>query len=235
MMNSEVLVIEDRTDMQMTIGASLEGVCKLTFVTTLSEAKLVLKTKRFDLCLLDVMLPDGDGFSFCASLRNESSLAQLPLFFLTGRSSTSDKIQAFQLGADDYITKPFDPGELKARVNARLRNGRLQNSSDRGPTTGNLKVVVPTQRVYIEKEDGASILIDLSPIEFRILHYFIRHEDHVISRRQLLDSVWGMNLNVNDRTVDTHVSHLRKKLVGASHQIKAIKGAGYTFRCSNGV
>ena len=230
MTNNEVLIVEDRTDMQMTIGASLQGVCKLTFVSTLAEAREALKSKRFDLCLLDVMLPDGNGFSFCASLRNESSSTQLPLFFLTERSSSSDKIQAFQLGADDYITKPFDPGELKARVSARLRSSQNQGSDAKGTTTGNLKVVVPTQRASIQLDNGSSVTIDLSPIEFRILHYFIRHEDHVISRSQLLEAVWGLNLNVNDRTVDTHVSHLRKKMVGASHEIKAIKGAGYTFR-----
>ncbi len=230
MTNSEVLIVEDRTDMQKTIGASLKGVCKLTFVGTLAEAKNALKTKRFDLCLLDVMLPDGNGFSFCASLRNESSSTQLPLFFLTEKSSLSDKIQAFQLGADDYITKPFDPGELKARVSARLRSGQLQSSDDRGTIAGNIKVVVHTQRASIQQENGSNLTIELSPIEFRILHHFIRHEDHVISRSQLLEAVWGINLNVNDRTVDTHVSHLRKKMVGATHEIKAIKGAGYTFR-----
>ena len=231
MMNSEVLLVEDRTDMQMTIRASLKGACKLTIVSTLAEAKKILRTKRFELCLLDVTLPDGDGFSFCASLRNESnSSTHLPLFFLTEKSSPSDKIQAFQLGADDYITKPFDPGELKARVSARLRKGQLQSSDEQGSTTGNIKIVVPTQRAFVQHEDGSNVAIELSPIEFRILHYFIRHEDHVISRRQVLEAVWGINLNVNDRTVDTHVSHLRKKLVGASHEIKAIKGAGYTFR-----
>ncbi len=230
MTNSEVLVVEDRTDIQKTIGASLKGVCTLTFVSTLADAKKVLKTKKFELCLLDVMLPDGDGFSFCASIRNDNSINQLPLFFLTDKSSSSDKIQAFQLGADDYITKPFDPGELKARVSARLRNGQQQNKDDQGLTTGNLKVIAVTQRAYVQQDNGEHVLIDLSPLEFKILHYFIRHEDHVISRRQLLEAVWGLNLNVNDRTVDTHVSHLRKKMIGASHEIKAIKGAGYTLR-----
>ncbi|MEO6460121.1 MAG: response regulator transcription factor [Bdellovibrionota bacterium] len=234
-MSSEILVIEDQADMQMTIGATLKGVCNLTFVGSLAEAHQALKAKRFDLCLLDIMLPDGDGFSFCAKLRNETSSDELPLFFLTGKSSASDKIQAFQLGADDYITKPFDPGELKARVNARLRNSQAQKNEDRGTTAGNIKVVLSTQRAFIQKENGSSDSIDLSSLEFRILHYFIRRQDYVISRGQLLEAVWGLNLNVNTRTVDTHISHLRKKMAGASHEIKAVKGTGYTLRSKHGV
>jgi two-component system phosphate regulon response regulator PhoB len=152
-------------------------------------------------------------------------LRDLPIIFITGRSEIEDKEMAFSMGADDYIVKPMSTRELRARVLGRLRRAQKVGENF---TVGNLKFELPLQKVIILNGTLESSL-DTTSLEFRILLYFAKHEDHIFSRNQLLTAVWGENVHLLERTVDTHISHLRKKLkeAGSDITIRPIHGSGY--------
>jgi two-component system phosphate regulon response regulator PhoB len=190
------------------------------------EAKKMIHTTAFDLALIDVCLSDGDGFQFCDYIKNDDRLSDLSIIFLTNKGDISSRLLGFSLGADDYISKPFEPLELRARVEAKLKRIKSKNFSI--IRKGNIKVNLSYQKAYLV--DGAlEIDLNLGTNEFRLLCYFLNHENHVLSRRQLLDKVWGDAANVTERTIDTHVYTLRKKLKDHSHYLNSVFGEGYRF------
>jgi two-component system response regulator ResD len=182
--------------------------------------------ERFDVVLLDVMLPDGEGFTLCREIQGDGRHADTAVVFLTARDATEDRIAAFRVGADDYVEKPFDRRELHARVTARLR--RLQGLRDRETTLvrGELRLDLRTQKAAVRDQD-----LDLTPHEFRLLFQLARDEDRPRSRRELMESVWG-NVVVYERTIDSHLSNLRKKLGPCAGYIRSVRGIGYRFSTS---
>ncbi|MGE3260325.1 MAG: response regulator transcription factor [Bacteriovoracia bacterium] len=225
-MQYKVLIVDDEDDHQKVVRKVLDRSCRVVQALTLADADRELLKQNFDLILLDVTLPDGDGFSFYAKLRTQEHTADTPVMFVTSRSDTPNEVMGFSLGAEDYIAKPIDPPRLKARVESRLKLISERRQKEMTLCKGNLKLSVSLQKVSVVNE-GQEIPIDLTPVEFKLLFHLLRHEDQVFSREQLLIAVWDNASEVFDRTVDMHVSKLRKKINLSDFQIKAVHGLGY--------
>jgi len=226
-----VLLIEDNQVTQVIVQSTLKGICRVEVVSTAQEAVARLSQSRFELILLDVNLPDGDGFELYQKIRDMSLNNHAPILFLTAKGARDDKLHGFSLGADDYIVKPFDAVELRLRIAAKLKN--LQRQSP--PTMSEMMQVGPfvinlgAQRISLRQEDGTEIPLELTGNQFKIFFYLIRHQGEIVSREQLLEEIWGTDTHVSDRTVDTHVYAVRKILGDHSEVIKSIHGKGYRF------
>ena len=226
-MKSRVLLIEDEPGLIITLTDRLtsEG---YTVETALDgEAGYErARTEGFDLIILDVMLPRKNGFDVCRDLRQHN--VQTPIIMLTARGQVVDKVVGLKLGADDYLTKPFELLELLARIEALLR--RAPGAADASADTYQFgQVRVDFRRVEVER-DG--VAVELSSLEFKLLHYLIEHRGNVISRNKLLDEVWGYDAMPSTRTVDVHIAWLRQKIeTNPRHPqfILTVHGVGYKF------
>lgn len=225
---NQILAIDDSEEVLLAIEHSLGFQYAVTKARTIHEAKEAISQKAFDLIVLDLGLPDGDGLTLCASLKNDPETKKIPLIMLTGKQQIEDKVLGFTAGADDYIVKPFHPQEFRHRVEARLRELQHKKKEAEVFKVGDLTFDVAKQRVIIDKPNGSQ-MVSLTTLEFRILLFFARRREQVLSRAQLLDSVWGGDINVYDRTIDTHISHIRKKIADSSWKIESVHGAGYRF------
>jgi DNA-binding response OmpR family regulator len=192
-----------------------------------SADNIVLETKKFlpELILMDIALPDKDGFEACSLIKSDPSLKGIPLIFLTSKEKIKDKLLAFKLGAIDYITKPYHDLELIARIENKLPNGQEERSNI---SFGDLKINLATHKVNF-LDEGKYFDLPLSYLEYKILTYFIKNKDMVLSRNTILNNVWGSNTYVTDRTVDVHISSLRKKCPLLSKYFKSVYGYGYKF------
>lgn len=221
-----VLVVEDEESIQALIGFTLEQ-AGFDVVSALSveEALPQLKEALPDVLLLDWMLPGQSGVQLAKQLRQDARTKDLPIILLTARSEDADKETGLNLGADDYLTKPFSPRELVARINALLRRRAPQKTSENIEVEG-LVLNPVEQRVY-----GNGQPLDFGPTEFKLLHFFMTHPERVYSRRQLLDLVWGDHVFVEERTVDVHIRRLRRSLEPSKFDrfIQTVRGAGYRF------
>jgi two-component system phosphate regulon response regulator PhoB len=188
------------------------------------EARALLADNRPDLALIDWMLPDMSGLELTRTLKRDKEFEDLAIIMLTARADERDKVSGLEGGADDYITKPFSPRELVARIKAVLR--RAGNSTDEVVSAGVLEIDAAGHRVLSSGQE-----IKLGPTEYRLLHFLMTHAERVYSRTQLLDRVWGANVYVEERTVDVHIRRLRKALngVSADDYIQTVRGAGYRF------
>jgi two-component system phosphate regulon response regulator PhoB len=186
-----------------------------------ATAKQLILSEDPDLLLLDVMMPGQSGLDLARELRSKESTKELPIIMLTARCSDQDKIRGLDVGADDYITKPFSPGELVARIKALLRRSSIDQSE---LVIDDLRLNPDTREVY-----SADIRIELSPAEFNLLHFLMARPERVFSRAQLLDRVWGEDKYVEDRTVDVHIRRLRAALEPTGHAglIQTVRGVGY--------
>lgn len=223
----DILVIEDNAEMRILVEAALDEY-RLSFGTSLKEAQEILPKKRFDLILLDLGLPDGDGLKFLAELSAQPDTKEVPVIVLTGKTETVNKVMAFSVGAEDFVTKPFDPLELKARVASKLRKSQRRHQVAELMRVGDLKIDVLKQKVWLQRTPEGEP-IDLTTLEFKLLLNFARAPERVFTREFLLNEVWGMNVSVTDRTVDTHIGHLRKKLLNSKTKIETVIGSGYRF------
>jgi DNA-binding response OmpR family regulator len=228
MSNARILLVEDSPADQKIVVAALGKKFTVAVAGSVAEARRELARAQFDLILLDVELPDGNGFRFFSDLRCEEATKDIAVFFLTMKSDAPDEVMGFVLGADDYIAKPADPLKLRARVEARLRKLEERREEEAVFSSGALKLDFAVQRAFRTSGEGDCAL-ELTPHEFKLLAFFLRHEDHVLSRDQLIERVWGTGTNVIDRTVDMHVSNLRKKLSGSGFTVAAVRGVGYRF------
>ncbi|MDH3333971.1 MAG: phosphate regulon transcriptional regulator PhoB [Gammaproteobacteria bacterium] len=192
------------------------------------EARALLADNRPDLALIDWMLPDMSGLELTRTLKRDKEFEDLAIIMLTARADERDKVSGLEGGADDYITKPFSPRELVARIKAVLR--RAGNSTDAVVSAGVLELDAAGHRVLSSGQE-----IKLGPTEYRLLHFLMTHAERVYSRTQLLDRVWGANVYVEERTVDVHIRRLRKALdgVSADDYIQTVRGAGYRFSIRN--
>ena len=178
-----------------------------------------------ELIVLDWMMPGGSGIQFIKQLKQDEVTRQIPVVMLTARGEAEDKVRGLEAGADDYITKPFSPKELTARLHAVMR--RVSPTSvDEVIEVQGLKLDPVSHRVSAEEK-----ALDMGPTEFKLLHFFMTHPERVYSREQLLNNVWGTNVYVEDRTVDVHIRRLRKAIEETGHDrlIQTVRGAGYRF------
>jgi two-component system alkaline phosphatase synthesis response regulator PhoP len=223
------LYIEDSPEYRLLVRAALSGMYRLVFAGSSVEAFAAVHENKFALILIDVGLPGRDGLSICSELRKNSNLTTTPMIFVTGRNDANDLVQGFEVGADDYIRKPFDPNELRARVTARMKKSATpQNVNVDEFRKGNLKFQVGRQAVVMMNE-GAERELDLTPNEFKILFYLARNEGKTVTRADVLREVWGEKLHVIERTVDKHICSLRRKMDTSSHFVISIPGEGYQF------
>ncbi|MGN2390997.1 phosphate regulon transcriptional regulator PhoB [Pelomicrobium sp. G1] len=228
-MSATVLVVEDEPGIQELIAYNLRQAGHLPLhAESAEEAMRIVKSALPDLVLLDWMLPGASGIELARRLRADERTKAIPIIMLTARSEERDKVDALETGADDYITKPFSPREMIARIRAVLRR-RAPQMTDDPVTIGGLTLDPATHRVA-----GDGVPINLGPTEFRLLHYLMTHPERVHSRAQLLDQVWGDHVFVEERTVDVHIRRLRKALEpsGKAGLVQTVRGAGYRFSAS---
>ena len=228
-----ILVVEDEPAIQELIALNLKRAGHMVLCADSSEqAKLLINNVLPDLVLLDWMLPDITGLEFARKLRQEERTKTIPIIMLTARIQENDKIAGLEAGADDYITKPFSPRELLARIKAVLRR-RLPEMSDEIIELGGLRLDPTTHRVHVYSGDELAkpTEVSLGPTEFRLLHFLMAYKERVHTRAQLLDRVWGDHVFIEDRTVDVHIRRLRKILetVGKEYLVQTVRGTGYRF------
>jgi DNA-binding response OmpR family regulator len=221
----QILCVEDNPEMILLLEATLKS-HQVDFARDLSQAKKFLAQKRYDLVTLDVGLPDGDGLNFLSDLMNGAEGKSTPVFILTAYDDIAQKVSAFKIGADDYIVKPFEPLELVARIDAKFRKIEAQRGFVENIKIGDLSISVPKQKVWLEHE-ASNQVIPLTSIEFKLLLNLIKAQGRVLTRHSLLLEVWGEDMHVTDRTVDTHIGHLRKKIAVSKVQIQTVVGEGY--------
>lgn len=222
----KILLVEDCKETYQILIQTTAPFAQLYWSKNLEEANQLLLKESYDLIVLDIGLPDGNGIEFCSSLQETHS--QVPIFFLTGHSSLPEKVLGFSAGADDYITKPFSILELRARIEARLRKNKFQTIISDFFKWKELQIIKSKQEVYICDHEELQ-KVELTNLEFKILLYFANRTGEVIARDQILNDIWGENIHIYQRSVDTHVSKLRKKLGIVSHIIESIHGSGYKF------
>ena len=225
-MPSTILVVEDEPAIQelISVNLSFAGHKTLRAFDT-EQATTLIRAELPDVVILDWMLPGQSGISFARQLRADERTRDVPIIMLTARTDEEDKIAGLESGADDYITKPFSPKELLARIKAVLRRRAPQLTDDAVEIAG-LRLDPATHRVAVNGKP-----IEVGPTEFRLLHFFMTHAERVHSRTQLLDQVWGDHVFVEERTVDVHIKRLRAALAGTGHDrhVETVRGAGYRF------
>lgn len=227
---SKILIVEDEVPIREMIAFHL---ARAGFETLEAgdcrSARQLLADEQPDLALIDWMLPDMSGLELTRTLKRDKGNEDLSIIMLTARADEFDKVAGLEGGADDYVTKPFAPRELVARIQAVLR--RAKSGNDEVIEAGLLELDAAGHRVT-----GAGREVRLGPTEYRLLKFLMTHPDRVYSRTQLLDRVWGANVYVEERTVDVHVRRLRKALTeaGADSYVQTVRGAGYRFSVHNG-
>jgi two-component system phosphate regulon response regulator PhoB len=223
-MSATILVVEDEPAIQELISYSLRQARHEVFCAKSAEQAMeIINNILPDLVLLDWMLPGTSGVEFARMLRRSARTKSIPIIMLTARAEESDKVAGLEIGADDYITKPFSPRELLARIKAVLRR-RSPEAADDIVEIGGLRLDAATHRVTANENEVA-----LGPTEFRLLHFLMTHSERVHTRSQLLDQVWGDHVFVEDRTVDVHIRRLRKALefTGKDGLVQTVRGSGY--------
>ncbi len=226
-MTPTILVVEDEPAIQELLSVNLKHNGFLVVrANSAEEGESAIRAALPDLVILDWMLPGQSGVSLARKLRADERTRELPIIMLTARVHEEDKVQGLEAGADDYVTKPFSPKELVARVRAVLRR-RTPHLAGESVEIGRLVLNPATYCVTVEGEP-----IELGPTEFRLLLFFMTHTERVYSRAQLLDEVWGDHVFIEERTVDVHIRRLRAALesTGEDDRIETVRGAGYRFR-----
>ncbi len=218
-----ILIAEDEKDIQDIIAEYMKrGGHSCITADDGIDAVTILKNNPVDLMILDIMMPHLDGFSVCKIVR-EMYMYSIPIIFLTAKEGEIDKLKGYDYGADDYMTKPFSPNVLLAKVNALLRRS-LDENSQKALSVGNLLLVPTSHSVIVCGND-----IDLTHKEFELLRFFMQNKNQVFSREQLLNRIWGYDFKGNTRTVDTHIKTLRQKLGTEGRFIVTLIRSGYKF------
>lgn len=228
MAKEHILVVDDETDILEMIQYNLQKEkYEVTGVKTGEEAIHVAKKELPDLVILDLMLPEIDGFEVCRILKNDSDTAAIPIVMLTAKGEESDIVAGLELGAEDYITKPFSPRVLVARVRSVLRRRRKSDSSQTDELIKIKNMVINSVRYEVRVDDE---LVQLTATEFGILQLLTKHPGWVFTRSQIIDRVKGNDYSVTDRSVDVQIVGLRKKLKSAGVYIETVRGIGYRFK-----
>ncbi len=225
-MSQKILIIEDEPDIRKTLEYNItrEGY-EVISASSLSEGRQKLESDSFTLLLLDLMLPDGSGLDLFRELKQDKSLSTMPVIILTAKDDEVDKVVGFELGADDYVTKPFSVREIILRVKAVLKRGeRKSDNMEVQRQFGELKIDVDSHEVFVNDDH-----VSLTALEFKLLRQLVDRRGRVQSRDQLLSDVWGYSSDVTTRTVDTHIKRLREKLGDMGKYVQTIRGVGYKF------
>jgi two-component system alkaline phosphatase synthesis response regulator PhoP len=226
MTKGTVLVIDDEEDLIELVRYNLEIEGYAVIGASDGESGLVRAVQRKpDVLLIDLMLPGIDGLEVCRSLRSKGETAHIPIIMLTARASESDRIVGLEIGADDYVTKPFSPRELAARIKALLRRTRGFRRDAAMIRRGDLSIDLCSHEVRC----GGRTL-ELTATEYRLLHFMASHPGHVFTRNSIIEGVLGSDVTVLDRTVDVHIMALRRKLGECGDWIETVRGFGYKFR-----
>jgi two-component system, OmpR family, phosphate regulon response regulator PhoB len=229
-MSASILVVEDEPAIQELISVTLtRNGHSVTRTANAAEAYRAVSEALPDVILLDWMLPDGSGLAIARRLRSEARTREVPIIMLTARAADDDKVTGLDSGADDYVTKPFSPRELEARIQAVLRRRTPQLSKEAVEIEA--LVLNPATRTVT----GSGERLKMGPTEFELLHFFMTHPDRVYGRAQILDQVWGDHVFLEDRTVDVHIRRLREALSPSGHDklVETVRGAGYRFRSAS--
>ncbi|EAR22829.1 phosphate regulon transcriptional regulator PhoB [Nitrococcus mobilis] len=222
----KILIVEDEAAIREMIAMALIRSDYSVHQADSGEAGLTLLDEIVpDLVLLDWMLPGMSGIDFARRVKRHPTYRDVPIIMLTARGEEEDKIRGLEVGADDFVTKPFSPRELLARIKAVLRRAAPLSGDERIEVKG-LTLDPVAHRVWIGEDT-----LEIGPTEFRLLRFFMTHPERVFSRGQLLDHVWGTNVYVEERTVDVHIRRLRKTIAGRGHDrlIQTVRGTGYRF------
>ena len=223
-----VLVVEDEKAIRDMLRMALE-VAKYRFIEAknIRDAHVLIVDERPDIVLLDWMLPGGSGLELLRRLKREDNTREIPVIMLTAKAAEDNVIQGLEVGADDYVTKPFAPRELIARIQALLRRSAKDSAQDRIGVNG-LVLDSDSRRVF-----AGEVALNLGPTEFNLLQFFMSHPERAYSRGQLLDQVWGANVYLEERTIDVHIRRLRKALqtdhADYGELIQTVRGIGYRF------
>jgi two-component system phosphate regulon response regulator PhoB len=226
MSSRRILVVEDEAPIRDMLCFVLEqNGYQAATAADYSSALNLLAEPYPDLVLLDWMLPGGSGVQIAKKMKQHEITRNIPIIMITARGEEEDKVRGLEVGADDYVTKPFSPKELMARIKAVIRRVAPTSLDDVIEVQG-LKLDPVSHRVSAEDQ-----ALDMGPTEFRLLHFFMTHPERVYSREQLLDHVWGTNVYVEDRTVDVHIRRLRKAISPTGHDrlVQTVRGSGYRF------
>ena len=225
-MNGTVLVVEDDVALceLLTWNLSAEGY-EVRSTGDGEEALLMVREQTPDAIVLDWMIEQVPGIEVCRQIRKDKDTAQIPILMLTARGEEEDMIRGFKTGADDYVTKPFSPRELLVRIEALLRRSRPSLTGN-VLQWGDIELDATSHRVRRGREP-----LHLGPTEFRLLRYFMERPNRVVSRQQILDGVWGMDSDIDERTVDVHIRRLRKAInrPGDTDPIRTVRAAGYAM------
>ncbi len=227
-MAKTILVVEDDQDLCSLLEYNLSRAgYEVRIANQVAGTLEMAESIGPDLVLLDVMLPDGDGFDICRLLRASTALAEVPILFLTARGEEVDRVLGLEIGGDDYITKPFSPRELMARVKAHLRRKGAPTAALEPTTSGPLAIDANARRAFVNGKQ-----IALTATEFRLLEFFLANPGKVFSREKLLETIWGHERNVTPRNVDVHVRRLRERIEESPNDpkwLQTVRGFGYRF------
>lgn len=222
------LILEDSKSTQKLLEKTLTPEFHSTSCETLAEAMFELARETFDLIIIDIDLPDGLGFDLVQSIKKNDNNKNAPFIFLTSRTDIEDRLRAFDLGAIDYITKPFHRDEVKARALLRTGSSKEKKHALKALKRKGINIDLEQQSVHVDSPPEGSEKLDLTPIEFKCLYALMKEPGKAISREELIKVVWG-DVHLDPRGIDTHISHLRKKLGVKSNLITSVYGKGYSF------
>lgn len=222
---ARVLVIEDEKDLQTLLEYNLQQAGHEVLLAGRGDDGLRLaREQRPDVVLLDLMLPDQPGTEVCKTLKRDPATKTIPVVMVTAKGEEIDRVVGFELGADDYVAKPFSVRELLLRVQAVLRRGQPERPAEAVIQFGSLTIDRAAHRIWVAKDE-----VELTALEFKLLVTLYDRRNRVQSRSALLDDVWGIEAEITTRTVDTHVKRLREKLGAAADYIETVRGVGYRF------
>ena len=225
-MKPKILIVDDEPDALEVLGFKLKEAGFLPlFATDGLKALAAVRSERPDLVVLDVMMPEMDGFEVCKILRRDSATALLPVLMLTAKAAEMDRVLGLEFGADDYLTKPYSPRELVLRIRKLLKRARSSDDPGDHLRLGELEIDIPHHSVRIAGES-----VTLTATEFNLLALLAKRRGRVQTRERLLQDVWGYEAAIDTRTVDTHMRRLREKIGAAAEHLETIRGVGYRFK-----
>lgn len=228
-MKPKILVVDDEPDALEVLGYKLrEAGCTPTFATDGAKALAAVRNERPDLIVLDLMLPEIDGLEVCKILRRDPATVSIPILMLTAKAAEMDRVIGLELGADDYVTKPYSPRELVLRIRKLLKRTQATDEAADLIRIGVLEIDVPRHEAMIENKP-----VTLTATEFNLLTILAKRRGRVQTRERLLQDVWGYETAIDTRTVDTHMRRLREKVGPAADYLETIRGVGYRFKAEN--
>lgn len=225
----DILLVESETDSELIVRSALRDLAKVHVVSTAAAALEAIEHHLFPIVLLEVNLSDGNGFDLCAKIRNLPNGRPSIVSFLTRSGSLDERMRGFYAGADDYILKPFETPEFQARISAKFQSFRRMHNIEMPIIKGPFSAYLTAQRITVRDLNQMEVPFELTTNQFKILLYLIRNDERPISREELLQQIWGQDVHISGRTIDTHMHAIRQALGDFAKCIQSIHGKGYCF------